>query len=1021
MIINLAEVEAYTSNGSLITPVRAELSSTDSLDGQARNCIDGARDSICHSWGASQEAPWLLIDFGTQVDIALILVYNRVDCCDARINGARISVSNSRAGDTESWEATINPAHSVKRSLVSTFDLGKLATSRDGAGARAVDKYGQIEVWDVSKITNFNHLFSGLFEFEVDLNRWNTSSVTGMVGMFQGVPFFNKPLGNWDTSQVKAMGENDGGGAFSFARTFNQDINNWDISSVTSARSMFEGAFAFNQDLNAWNVGRLRDAGQMFAGSVDGVSGMTTSFNSNLNAWDTSQITDMRKILRGSIVFNGDVSNWNTVKVVAMNELFRGCQNFNGDLSKWQVGKVTGFHSAFEDAHKFDSSLSEWDVGSVIDFSRMFYSALKFSHNLGCWNQTPRNDLSTRKNPTGRRWQHAMFSWVESHMREDDGDHARGMLPCWHMHELASSADSVAGASGYWYGLLRKKYVESCVVPPCCSDDCAFVAPPLPPPPLPPPPPGVLAVCVADDRIIHTYPDLLCNTSAAWVEGPNATDASTEGACASQCVAETRLESQTVCCARSCCMPALAVETTTEPKPSRNSSTKKRSAAVGIGITTSVILALVVTAVLLGARRRNRRGRNGLAGVSFIVGEMERRSVAACTDMAESANLLRQLKHGTGSIANEFVLVARERAEARFVIEYRQLVRSRSMAEFQESFRALEVPRTALKQGGEIGRGQSGAVVAGTLEIQPSSANENGAAAGTLAKKGSGSARLASGRQVAVKFRLDADKANTNPVADEALLLEALLLSGLRHAGIVELVAVVTNTAPVLLCMELMPNGDLRGFLRACRPDKLGRPASITPTTMTCMAAKLASAMAFMEQQSIVHRDLAARNVLVGEGEADVKIADLGAARNVHRTSETSYKGVYTATTEHNPARWMPLEALQSAEFSHKSDVFAFGVLLWEILSLGQTPWGAFQVPDFVAALQTGDRLQMPRLVESDLLAQALYRVGLRCWVGGGPERSRFAHRFTVWLLSTLLDDAVWCCHEPGAKYHSLR
>jgi serine/threonine protein kinase len=174
-------------------------------------------------------------------------------------------------------------------------------------------------------------------------------------------------------------------------------------------------------------------------------------------------------------------------------------------------------------------------------------------------------------------------------------------------------------------------------------------------------------------------------------------------------------------------------------------------------------------------------------------------------------------------------------------------------------------------------------------------------------------------------------------------------------------------------------------------------PAVIDGADMVAMAAKLGSAMAFLESQSIVHRDIAARNVLVGNGPREVKMADLGAARNVHRTSEASYRGVYTATTDHAPARWMALEALQQAKFSHKSDVFAFGVLLWEMLSFGQTPWGAFGVFDFTQALQNGERLPLPPTSEADSegaevhpATNALYALALRCWKEAPTKRPHF-------------------------------
>jgi serine/threonine protein kinase len=171
---------------------------------------------------------------------------------------------------------------------------------------------------------------------------------------------------------------------------------------------------------------------------------------------------------------------------------------------------------------------------------------------------------------------------------------------------------------------------------------------------------------------------------------------------------------------------------------------------------------------------------------------------------------------------------------------------------------------------------------------------------------------------------------------------------------------------------------------------------------MMSMVSTLSSAMAFLESHHVIHRDLAARNVLVGCHPTDVKIADLGAARSVHRSNEDAYNGVYTASTDHSPARWMPLEALREAMFSHKSDVFAFGVLMWEILSLGQTPWGAFSHKDMTEALIRGERLQFPPALEqpvsrpaegstaSGSAARKIYAIALRCWADSPRGRPHF-------------------------------
>jgi Ran GTPase-activating protein (RanGAP) involved in mRNA processing and transport len=335
------------------------------------------------------------------------------------------------------------------------------------------------------------------------------------------------------------------------------------------------------------------------------------------------------------------------------------------------------------------------------------------------------------------------------------------------------------------------------------------------------------------------------------------------------------------------------------------------------------------------------------------------------------------------AVAAEFVAITRERAEARFVLEFRQLVTAKSMPEFRHEFQELEVPRSHVTIGTELGRGQFGVVFGGKL-------SNNGR---RLAIK-----KLHS---IGVDFDVEAS------VANEALMLEAMVLNALRHPGIVTLLAVVTTTVPALVCTELLENGDLREYLRRCRPQ------TIAPLAMYTIAAKLSSAFAFLEQRRIIHRDIAARNVLVGKDSSEVKVADLGAARSVHRTRELVEDGVYIAKSDHSPVRWMSVEALREAKFSHASDVFAFGVLLWEILSLGQTPWGALCVTDFTQALENGERLKFPRMFGPNSAgtsaANALYLVAIRCWEGDSAKRPHFHQleaEFAIHLTVTIATKA---------------
>ena len=114
-----------------------------------------------------------------------------------------------------------------------------------------VDKYCEINNWDVSRVTDMSAMFKNATSFNQPLNNWNVSKVTDMEGMFAGASSFNQPLNNWNVSNVTNMGW-----MFSHATSFNQPLNNWNVVGRRMWH-VFDGASSFDQRRHApWYVPR---------------------------------------------------------------------------------------------------------------------------------------------------------------------------------------------------------------------------------------------------------------------------------------------------------------------------------------------------------------------------------------------------------------------------------------------------------------------------------------------------------------------------------------------------------------------------------------------------------------------------------------------------------------------------------------------------------------------------------------------------------------------------------------------
>ncbi|KRX20064.1 Tyrosine-protein kinase abl-1 [Trichinella nelsoni] len=204
-------------------------------------------------------------------------------------------------------------------------------------------------------------------------------------------------------------------------------------------------------------------------------------------------------------------------------------------------------------------------------------------------------------------------------------------------------------------------------------------------------------------------------------------------------------------------------------------------------------------------------------------------------------------------------------------------------------------------------------------------------------------------------------------------LSEATIMKDLRHRNLVQLLGVCTQEPPFYIITEFMINGNLLDYLRSASDS-----SQLTPNVLIYLALQVCNGMAYMESRNYIHRDLAARNCLVGENYL-VKIADFGLARFMAEETYTAKAGAKF------PIKWTAPEGLAYNTFSTKSDVWAFGVLLWEIATYGQTPYPGVEFSEVYTLLEKGFRMESPAGCPA-----SVYRLMLQCWRWSPADRPTF-------------------------------
>ncbi|XP_011483055.1 fibroblast growth factor receptor 2 isoform X3 [Oryzias latipes] len=237
-----------------------------------------------------------------------------------------------------------------------------------------------------------------------------------------------------------------------------------------------------------------------------------------------------------------------------------------------------------------------------------------------------------------------------------------------------------------------------------------------------------------------------------------------------------------------------------------------------------------------------------------------------------------------------------------------------------------------------------------------------------------------------VAVKMLKDDATEKDLSDLVSEMEMMKMMG-KHKNIINLLGACTQDGPLYVIVEYASKGNLREYLRARRPPGMEYSYDIARVSdeqltfkdLVSCTYQVARGMEYLASKKCIHRDLAARNVLVTESNV-MKIADFGLARDVHNID------YYKKTTNGRlPVKWMAPEALFDRVYTHQSDVWSFGVLMWEIFTLGGSPYPGIPVEELFKLLKEGHRMDKPGNCTNEL-----YMMMKDCWHAISSQRPTF-------------------------------
>uniref|UniRef100_A0A8C8R8B8 Ephrin type-A receptor 10 n=1 Tax=Pelusios castaneus TaxID=367368 RepID=A0A8C8R8B8_9SAUR len=261
-----------------------------------------------------------------------------------------------------------------------------------------------------------------------------------------------------------------------------------------------------------------------------------------------------------------------------------------------------------------------------------------------------------------------------------------------------------------------------------------------------------------------------------------------------------------------------------------------------------------------------------------------------------------------------------------------------------------------------------------------------------------GCLKLPSKRELLVAIRTL--RAGCSDKQKRAFLAEASTVGQFDHSNIIRLEGVITRGNTMMTVMEYMGNGVLDSFLRK-------HEGQFTATQLTGMLHGIASGMKYLTEMGYVHKSLAAHKVLVNSN----LVCKISGFR---QTQEDKMETIFTTMSGKSLVLWSAPEAIQNHRFSSASDVWSFGIVMWEVMSYGERPYWDMSNQDVIKAIEDGFRLPAPMNCQPPL-----HQLMLDCWQKDRNERPKFSHIHNILSKMVQNPEPLKCASSTGPRPHN--